>query len=545
MRVDGLNDLRDPEGLPRTPEEADELSVLWGICHAFGSSSNMDHIVPATIRWVRDALGAPEAPVRLSLQKGDRLEVVGSEGMEQVQDAEGSTFATRRSLVQTEKQPQVVALAEPSERSLAVLPLVSRGLVLGVVEVAAPRKRLETRWHTLEAVVSQVAILLRNLGSQKRLKQEINALEGSVDLVRDLLQAPTPEEAVRLSVELLCEQFEIPAAAWFLDVGRGTFHLLSTAGLDETMVAGLTDLGDIPSLDDEMPSDHLEKLMDAFRTAASCGSIETFVSDRVILLAGIEDEHQMTAVKAVGRLMFDALKNLANVRLAETRNRTLDAALGFAAHELKAPLTATKMLIDTLVYTQRVEQLMPALQRSSDELSELWTLVETLLEWAVGEPDLEIAPVSFSDLVSDCLDAVETEGSCDVDITIADDVKIPCDERRLSTAFTSVLRSSLKHGAPHPVEVEVSRDGDRVVMRVRDQGPPVPPENEDALFDPFLKDRSFSTRASKGLGLFVARKIIEAHGGKIGLERASKGMTLCVQLPVAADSAELAGSLVP
>jgi signal transduction histidine kinase len=230
--------------------------------------------------------------------------------------------------------------------------------------------------------------------------------------------------------------------------------------------------------------------------------------------------------------MFDALKNLSHVRLAQSRNKTLDSAIGFAAHELKAPLTATKMLIDTLRHTQRVEQLMPALERSSAELSDLWILVETLLEWSVGQPELDVAQVAVLDLIERSIASVSDDGTCSVDIQIDDGVKIAGDDRQLGIALASLLRSALKHGSPHPVEVTVFAERDHVAARVRDHGPPIVPGTEEALFDPFLKDRSFSTRASKGLGLFVARKIIEAHGGKIVFEPAPTGASLCVQLPL-------------
>jgi signal transduction histidine kinase len=532
VQMDGISDLRDPEGLPQTRSEAQELSVLWGICHAFGSTAEVDNIVPATTRWVREALAYPDAGVRVSLNRGNRLEIAGSDGMDAISSAHSGAVAKLRRSVLTEKKASTIDLEDQAGASLAIFPLVSRGLAVGVVEIVAPTERLTGRWHTVEAVISQVAILIRNLGNQDRLKQAIKALEGSVDLVRDLLQAPTPEEAVRISVRLLHDQFDIPAAAWFYASTERSFELLATAGLDPEAVREFGRLERIPSIEDEMTDDQLNSLMQAFRSAAGNSTTETFVSDRVILLAGVEGEVQTTGLKAVTRLMFDALKNLSHVRLAESRNKTLDTAIGFAAHELKAPLTATKMLIDTLRHTQRIDQLMPALERSSAELSQMWTLVETLLDWSVGRPELDVAQLALAELIETTVNAVDEDGECRVDIQLDEGMKIAGDERQLGIAFGSLLRSALKHGSPHPVEVTVFAERDLIAIRVRDHGPPIQPGTEEALFDPFLKDRSFSTRASKGLGLFVARKIIEAHGGKIVFEPLPSGASLCVQLPV-------------
>jgi signal transduction histidine kinase len=150
----------------------------------------------------------------------------------------------------------------------------------------------------------------------------------------------------------------------------------------------------------------------------------------------------------------------------------------------------------------------------------------------VGRPELEVAQLALPELIEATVAAVDEDGDCVVDIQIDHGVKIAGDERQLGIAFGSLLRSALKHGSPNPVEVTVFAERDRIATRVRDHGPPIQPGTEEALFDPFLKDRTFSTRASKGLGLFVARKIIEAHGGKIVFEPSGSGASLCIHLPL-------------
>jgi signal transduction histidine kinase len=87
------------------------------------------------------------------------------------------------------------------------------------------------------------------------------------------------------------------------------------------------------------------------------------------------------------------------------------------------------------------------------------------------------------------------------------------------------------------VDVRVHRGAARV--RVRDQGPGVPPSERESIFDPFMRGTaSHLARTGNGLGLFIARRVMEAHGGRIWLTSNRSGAEFTIELPLAKGGSE-------
>ncbi|MDH3254861.1 MAG: ATP-binding protein [Acidobacteriota bacterium] len=108
------------------------------------------------------------------------------------------------------------------------------------------------------------------------------------------------------------------------------------------------------------------------------------------------------------------------------------------------------------------------------------------------------------------------------------------DEQLLERALRNILHNAVQACAdlnpPHPVEVTMRSDGERVEVRVVDRGAGVPAEIRDTVFQPFVTGKSTGV----GLGLALAHRIIDLHGGRIGLEEHPPGGTIAVlELPMA------------
>ena len=85
------------------------------------------------------------------------------------------------------------------------------------------------------------------------------------------------------------------------------------------------------------------------------------------------------------------------------------------------------------------------------------------------------------------------------------------------------------------VELGLTRDGDEVSLAVADSGPGISEEDQVQLFEPFFRAESTAGSVSgSGLGLAVVRAIVEAHGGRVGVESGPAGTTFAVRLPIAA-----------
>ena len=110
--------------------------------------------------------------------------------------------------------------------------------------------------------------------------------------------------------------------------------------------------------------------------------------------------------------------------------------------------------------------------------------------------------------------------------------------------MANVVRNALGYSPPTtPVTVCVETDGDVARVLVRDRGPGIPAAERHLIFDPFARGGAADGgRGGKGLGLFIARRVVEAHGGVIGLRPVRPGAEFCIELPLADGRSTLSAS---
>ena len=97
----------------------------------------------------------------------------------------------------------------------------------------------------------------------------------------------------------------------------------------------------------------------------------------------------------------------------------------------------------------------------------------------------------------------------------------------------NLLSNALKYGNRAPVEVAVASDGVTATLVVRDHGLGIPPESRARVFERFERAASSRHYGGLGLGLYIVRQIVEAHGGTIALDsEVNVGSTFTVELPV-------------
>ena len=111
--------------------------------------------------------------------------------------------------------------------------------------------------------------------------------------------------------------------------------------------------------------------------------------------------------------------------------------------------------------------------------------------------------------------------------------EIPCDPKRLRQVFLNILDNAAKHGGEgKKIDASIAREGDNVVVRIRDYGPGIPEDEIPLVKKKFYKGSSKAR--GTGIGLAVCDEIVEMHGGTLTLENAQGGGTLVtVRLPAA------------
>jgi signal transduction histidine kinase len=211
------------------------------------------------------------------------------------------------------------------------------------------------------------------------------------------------------------------------------------------------------------------------------------------------------------------------------------------AHELRTPLTSLRMAIylcfeETVgPLTQKQAELLGA---ARDDTERLQTIVDELLDLSriqAGRLELHRRQIPVEPLVRSMVDpylarAAERELSLSVELP-PDAGTFEVDADRLLLVFDNLLSNALRHTPTGGrITLAVKPSPERVRIEVSDTGPGISPEYRDAIFQKFFRGPG-STKGA-GLGLYIAKEIVEAHGGRIGVDSAvGEGSTFWFELP--------------
>lgn len=204
-----------------------------------------------------------------------------------------------------------------------------------------------------------------------------------------------------------------------------------------------------------------------------------------------------------------------------------------ASHELRTPLTALRGVGESaLREAKSPEQLRDTIGSMLEESQRLHDLADTLLLIARAESGrmlLKREQVSLPGLareVSERLEVLAAEKNQSLEFSIADDICVEVDPILLRQAVTNVLHNAIAYSPPDSViRIDVAMRGDHATLAITDQGPGIPVEHREKIFDRFHRIDKARSRADggTGLGLAIAKLFIEQHGGTIMLECPAKG----------------------
>src|SRR5918999_175986 len=490
-RASGPNrSIRSRRPSPATP--LSELEVLQGVSRAFGSSPDVGEATDAAVRWVRAAVGGDdEAVVRLFLADPTGTLYPAVPRLEAVEAPE-QRAAPRQIL----EKRRAVRGPLSEGRTMVSFPLVSRGEPVGVLEVVASAASVEDRWATLDAVTSQVAIVFRNLHHRAALHSSFEGLKHMSELAGEMVRARTPEEAVRAAVRFCHERFDSPAAGWLTEADPTRLALVSARGLGTGRGAELRSRMRRLHRDDVRTETSRRALAERFANLAGEGTAEAVPAGEALLL--VAGAGSTASFRLVEDLLEDVLIHLTVVSAAERRTEGLDLGLALTAHEVRGPLVGALAIIDRLLPAD----LVTVVRESADALSQ---------ETSQGR----------------------------VKVTGRRSVPVRADTDHLRSAVSNVIRNALAYSpAETTVTVAVRATDGGASVTVRDQGPGVPSSEQDSIFDPFIRGSAAQlVRTGNGLGLFIARRVMEAHGGRIWLGSSRRGSVFHLELPLAGEEA--------
>jgi two-component system, NtrC family, sensor histidine kinase HydH len=221
-----------------------------------------------------------------------------------------------------------------------------------------------------------------------------------------------------------------------------------------------------------------------------------------------------------------------------TKNRTAErlATIGqFAAsigHELRNPLGVVES--SAFLISRRLEQLnfsdpgvIRHMEKITNEVQRSGKTINDLLELAKNRP-LNRQQVDTHDFVVQAIAAAHLGSSVAVSVDVPAGVPLDADPDQLTRVVTNLLinASQAMNGSGH-IWIDGQREGTTTTLRIRDDGPGVPAEVRDRIFEAL-----FTTKAKgSGLGLALCRRIVEAHGGTIVLEASERGAMFKIIVP--------------
>jgi PAS domain S-box-containing protein len=232
---------------------------------------------------------------------------------------------------------------------------------------------------------------------------------------------------------------------------------------------------------------------------------------------------------------------------AEEAIRLRDEFLSIASHELRTPLTALQLQLESLEEqtsgaAPRVVSKVAGAVRSTERLG---VLIDSLLDVsriATGRLELHIEPVELGATTAHLLDSLrdvaEKAGST-LSLHADGPLEGEWDRVRIDQLLMNLVANAIKYGAGGPIDVTLRREGDEVVIDVRDRGPGIAPADVQRIFERFERATSMRNYGGFGLGLYVVREVARAHGGSIQVENAADGgARFTVRLPIAPPTAK-------
>ncbi len=153
----------------------------------------------------------------------------------------------------------------------------------------------------------------------------------------------------------------------------------------------------------------------------------------------------------------------------------------------------------------------------------------------VRELSLRFESVRLMELTHEVVDLLGASAARDKsDIAVVGDaeVVVRCDRMRIEQVVTNLVRNALAFGAGKTVRVSIETAGDHVELRIADRGIGIAPQDQTRIFERFERAVSPAHYGGMGLGLYITKQIVDAHGGTIRVESAlGEGATFIVALP--------------
>lgn len=246
-----------------------------------------------------------------------------------------------------------------------------------------------------------------------------------------------------------------------------------------------------------------------------------------------EHEELVVAIAAQAAIALDNAKLYQEISIL---NGKKDQFISFASHELKTPLTTIKGYLQIAEMTQMpAKDFLPKINKQVDRLEAIIADLLDISKIQAGKLDFRLEKTSLHQLISESVESVYTQNHNIHIENIMEDVEVMIDRQKMMQVIVNLITNAVKYSAAGTsINVKVSVFGDEVKIDITDQGIGMPAEYLSQIFNQFYRISPHDHQAKgMGLGLFIAKEIMEVHMGKIWVEsEVNKGSSFHISFPL-------------
>ena len=256
------------------------------------------------------------------------------------------------------------------------------------------------------------------------------------------------------------------------------------------------------------------------------------------------DEADLAMASDLAHRVAFAIENARLYNEAQAAVRARDEFLSIASHELRTPLTPLEIGLQRLLRPREgeswpAERVRPALERCERQVRRLEVLIDNMRDVSrisSGRLTLQHEDVDLSEVMREVTtrfaDQISASGS-KLELSVTGPVVGQWDRLRLEQVITNLLTNAIKYGRGHAIEASCEGTNTHGTVRIRDHGIGIDPDQISRIFGRFERAVSARSYGGLGLGLYIARQIVDAHGGRIDVEsRLGEGSLFTIELPL-------------
>lgn len=425
-------------------------------------------------------------------------------------------------------------------RSLLCLPILREDKLTGILYLEnkiTPGVFSAERLSVLELLASQAAISIQNVQSRESLRASQNQLQSIIDSSTAVIYVKDPQGKYLLLNRRYNELFNKENIQL---LGKTDYDLFPKEASDKWRE------NDEMVLKSKMPIEREE-------VVPHDDGIHTYISLKFPLFS---EEGIPYAICGISTDITDRKREeREREQLLTERQEALNEAqksiqvrddfISIASHELRTPLTTLNMALSMILKSMqevseteipKIKNLRKLVEKTDSAIYRLTKLTEDLLDVSritAGRLILDLDEVEFSNLVRTAINRYkELRTDQDIKTNIESGIKIRCDSTRIEQVIENLITNAIKYGGTKPIEVNLRKEGPKVILSIKDQGIGIEKEKQEMIFERFKRAASIHNYGGLGLGLFITKEIVTAHEGRIYVEsELGKGATFIVELP--------------